>query len=231
MWSIINILSLLIFHLFSSSVWSKANGFLFRPLVRLRSIVASQKWEQFCVLLILFEWTIITIASSLYSSSLGGLWSDIEKKKEKKSAFCLEFSLKVWKTCVQTDATQTRVGNIVLCRVIPTEARSMSTNYIFIIYRRDRINWKKKCEFELNRKLFSIQIERKSTQFVIECEQRERCQRVNSETNWKFGTFNPTPHCLHWLNFYTKKKTENNFLASIQRFQCQQWMVRTEPID
>lgn len=52
---------------FSSSVWSKANGFLFRPLVRLRSIVASQKWEQFCVLLILFKWTPISQLARLFN--------------------------------------------------------------------------------------------------------------------------------------------------------------------
>lgn len=135
--------------------------------------------------------TDITIGSSLQYSSLGGLWSNIgEEKKRRNSAFCLDFSLEFRKTCVQTDATQTRVANIVWCRWrgIPNEARSMSTNYIFIIYRRVRINYKK-CQIEWNRELFSIKIGEKSTHIVIECEQRvnvSTIQQISFRNKLKF---------------------------------------------
>lgn len=86
---IINILSFINISPFSSTRFDwKQFGFCFGFWL-LHSIVASEKWGQFCMPPMLFKWTeYISQRTRLLLLQLLGLWFNIEKRN---SSFCLDF--------------------------------------------------------------------------------------------------------------------------------------------
>lgn len=115
--STINILSLLTFYLFPHRFDWKRFALCF-GLWSLHPIVASKMWRQFCVPLNLFKLNRyhhfpLSLPLSLAHLILQLVACGLISKDKWIQLFVRIFSLELRKTCVETDATTTRVDRIV----------------------------------------------------------------------------------------------------------------------